>query len=71
METGILNPQFIKGPDGKPIGVYLSIQEWENIIDELEELEDAASIREFQNNPDQETIPFRQAMDEIKKGLLK
>lgn len=35
-----VNPQYIKGTDGQPSWVVLPVQEFESIMEELEELDD-------------------------------
>lgn len=39
-------PQIIE-QDGKPAFVVLPIEEWERILDRIEDLEDEAAIRNF------------------------
>ncbi len=36
----ILHPQYITDEHGKRVSVILSIQQWQQVVDELEELED-------------------------------
>ena len=66
-----LHPQYIKGESGEPLGVFLTVLEFENILVELEELEDIKAADAFENRKDKQFIPFRQALEEIKDGLIK
>jgi hypothetical protein len=67
MQTLKLNPQFINGTDGKPIGVYLTIEEFNNIIEDIEELADIETVEAYNQNPNKEVMPFEKALDEIKE----
>jgi len=67
MQTLKLNPQFINGTDGKPIGVYLTIEEFNNIIADIEELADIETVEAYNQNPNKEVMPFEKALDEIKE----
>jgi hypothetical protein len=71
MHTIKLNPQYVQGEDGKPFGVFLTVSEFGNILDDLEELEDIKAADAFENRENKEFIPFRQALEEIKNGLVK
>jgi hypothetical protein len=66
-----LHPQYVNGEGGEPLGVFLTVSEFENILDDLEELEDIKVADAFENRKDKEFIPFRQALDEIRNGLVK
>ena len=50
MEAKELNPQFINGPDGKAIGVFLSVQEFNNIIEDLDGLAYGKTLTEPELN---------------------
>ena len=67
MQTLKLNPQFKNGTDGKPVGVYLTIQEFNNIIEDLEELADIEAVEAYNKNTIKELMPFEKALDEIKQ----
>jgi hypothetical protein len=71
METLKLHPQYVNDNEGLPIGVFLTVSEFESIIEDLEDLEDIKAADAFTSRPDKEFIPFRQALEEIKNGLVK
>ncbi len=71
METLKLHPQYIKDDAGLPVGVFLTVPEFEGILEDLEDLEDIKAADAFQNRPNKEFIPFSQALEEIKNGLVK
>jgi hypothetical protein len=59
-----LNPQYVVDQDKKPKAVLLTIQEWHDIVDAIEELDD---IRAYDAGKSglQETISLEQAVREI------
>ena len=71
MHTLKLHPQYVNGEAGQPLGVFLTVSEFENILDDLEELEDIKVADAFEIRKDKEFVPFRQALDEIRNGLVK
>jgi len=71
METLKLHPQYVKDQEGIPLGVFLTVQEFESILEDLEDLEDIKAVDAFESRPEKEFIPFRQALEEIKSGLVK
>jgi hypothetical protein len=50
METLKLSPQFIKSEDGKPIGVFLTIHEFESILQTLKDIADYKPVTETELN---------------------
>jgi hypothetical protein len=66
MHTLKLHPQYVKGDGDQPLGVFLTVAEFQNILDDLEELEDIKVADAFESRKDKEFVPFRQALDEIK-----
>ena len=62
--------QFITDNSGKKLAVVLPIKDYNKLIEELEDLEDA---REFDKamNRKQEFIPLEQAVEEIEKNRKK
>lgn len=58
--------QFIVDSEGEKQAVVLSVQEYERILDELEELESIRAFDEAKSSGD-EAIPFEQAVDEIER----
>ena len=65
-----INPQYIKNEAGQDVGVFLTTSEFRQLLEELEELEDIKAFDEAKNK-DEESIPFRQALEEIKNGLVR
>lgn len=53
-----LHPQFIKDSNGKKTLVVLSLEEFETIIEKLEELEDIKLYDEAKNEDDGKRILF-------------
>jgi hypothetical protein len=71
METITINPQVITDGAGHEIGVFLPMGEFEKLLEELEDYEDIKTFDEAESRPNKEFIPYRQAMDEIRKGIVK
>ena len=61
----LLDPQYVKDGKDRPKAVLLPMSEWEQIVQELEELD---YIRAYAAAKEQssETIPFEQAIREIR-----
>lgn len=53
--------QHIKDANGKDIGVFLPIEDYKKMLEELEELEDIRAFDEAKNK-NEETIPLREAI---------
>ena len=68
MNVKSINPQFIKDDAGRNLGVFLTTLEFQQLLDELEELEDIKAYDEAKSRENDESIPFRQAIEEIRKG---
>jgi hypothetical protein len=71
MQTLNLHPQYVKGEHDEPLGVFLTVAEFQSILDELEELEDIKAADAYESRQDKEFLPIREALDEIKDGLVK
>ncbi len=58
--------RYVVDEQGQRVGVILGVEEYEKIVEELEEL---ASIRAFNlaKASNDETIPFEQAIIEVEK----
>ncbi len=68
-----MEARYIVDETGKRISVILLIEEYERLIEELEELEDiraAAETRAAIERGEDELIPFDQAMREIREGKV-
>ena len=69
-----MNGRYVVNENGKRVAVLLEIEEYERIVGELEELEDArtaAEVRAAIEWGEDELIPFDQAMQEIEEGKVK
>jgi hypothetical protein len=68
-----MDVRYLTDEDGERIGVLLGIEEYERLIEELEELADARAAedarRELASGED-EVIPFEQAVREIREGKV-
>ena len=62
----MLNPQYVVDKEKKPKAVLLTISEWEQIVEDLEELDDIRAYDAAKASP-QETILFEQAVREIEE----
>jgi PHD/YefM family antitoxin component YafN of YafNO toxin-antitoxin module len=66
--------RYITNENGERTDVILSIEEYERLVDALEDLEDAEHIRSARETRaliergEEETVPFDQAMREIRAG---
>ena len=61
-----LNKQVLKDKEGNEIGVFLPMDDYEKIIDQLEELEDIKAYDDAVESQE-ETIPLREAIKERKQ----
>ena len=69
-----MNGRYVVDENGKRVAVLLSLEEYERMVEELEELEDvraAAEVRAAIERGEEELIPFDQAMQEIEEGKVK
>lgn len=66
MET-LIHPQFLTDGNGQKTGVYLPMEDFDRLLDEIEDLEDARAFEKAMNREDKEFIPFDQALEEMKK----
>ena len=62
-----LHPQYVVDKDQRPQAVLLPVSEWEEIVEELEELDDTRAYDEAKGGP-QEAVDFEQAVREIQEG---
>jgi len=62
-----VHPQYIKDTNGKNSMVILPTQEFLNLIEELEELEDICSYDEAKKNDTGERIPMEEAFRTIEE----
>lgn len=59
--------RFLVDEEGHRVGVLLDIEEYQRILEELEELESIRAYDAAKASGD-EAIPFEQALQEIKKS---
>lgn len=64
MESPVLKPQFVTDESGERVAVILSMAEFEEITDLLEDLEDA---KEIERRRDEPTIPHAEAMRMVRE----
>ncbi len=68
-----MNGRYVVDENGKRVAVLLEIEEYERMIEELEELEDILAYREAKaeiERGEDEAIPLEQAMREIREGKV-
>ena len=61
-----LHPEYVVDDNDKKKAVLLPVEEWEKVVDELEELEDIR-LYDAAKGQAQETVPFDQAVKEIEQ----
>lgn len=66
-----INPQFVKDEAGKELGVFLTKNDFDKLLEELEDYEDIKAYDEAKSRTDEEFLPYRKAVAEIKKQRLK
>lgn len=71
MKATTISPQYIKDQEGKDIGVFLTTSDFQQLLEESEELGDIRAFDKAKSRKDEEVIPFRQAVEEIRKGKIK
>jgi len=59
--------QFVVNERGEKVAVVISIEEYEKLIEELEELEDICAIKERKASGEK-PIPLEQALAEIRNN---
>lgn len=62
----ILNPQYVVDNEQSTKAVMISIEEWNQVLEELEELEDIRSYDAAKAKP-QETLLFEEAVRQIQE----
>lgn len=61
------NEEYLVDEQGNRKAVVLSMSEWEQILDALEDLDDIRAYDEAKGHPS-EPVLFEQAISEIRKG---
>jgi PHD/YefM family antitoxin component YafN of YafNO toxin-antitoxin module len=62
-----VHPDYVVDEKQNKKSVILSLEDWEHIVEELEELDDIRAYDEAKSGP-QDTVPFEQAAREIQEG---
>ncbi len=62
-----LHPQYVIDENQTPKAVLLPMTEWEQVVEELEELDDIRAF-DLARAGSQETISFEQAVRELEEG---
>ncbi len=68
-----MNGRYVVDENGKRVAVLLEIEEYERMIEELEEFEDILAYREAKAEIERgegEAIPLEQAMRETREGKV-
>ena len=65
-----VHPQYITDPTGKKISVVLSMEEFRNILEELEEMEDSRLYDEVKAL-NESSVPIDEAFKMIDEGIHK
>jgi PHD/YefM family antitoxin component YafN of YafNO toxin-antitoxin module len=68
-----MSARYVVDENGKRVSVILPIEEYESMIEELEELDDIRAYDEAKaalERGEDEVIPFDQAMREIREGKV-
>ena len=66
---GVLRQQFIKDKQGKRIAVLMPIDQYNKLLDQLEDIDDRRAYDAAKAEED-EIIPFDQAVNEIEKKRI-
>jgi len=62
-----LHTEYVTDENGNKKAVVLPIEEWEKLVEELEELEDIRAYDAAKAEPS-EPVPFDEALNELEKG---
>ena len=62
-----VHPEYVVDKDKHPKAVLLPISEWEQVMEELEELDDIRAYDKAKASPP-DSVPFDQAVREIQEG---
>jgi hypothetical protein len=63
-----LHEEYLVDEKGNRKAVVISISEWQQVVQMLEELDDIRAYDEAKSQPS-EAIPFEQAVSEIRQGM--
>ncbi len=66
-----MGAQYVVDENGKRVSVILPVEEYERMVEELEDLEDAKAVDEVRAavaRGEDEFVPYEQAREEMAKG---
>ncbi len=63
----VMHPQYVVNDAQEKKAVLLSFDEWNAVLDALEELDDIAEY-DTAKAGDQESIPFEEAVQQLRRG---
>lgn len=66
-----VHPEYIVDENLNRKSVVLPYSEWENIVEEMEELDDIRAYDQAKNETEEGVVPFEQAVKEIEDGIVK
>ena len=66
-KMGATKLQYLTDDKGQKIAVVLSVEEYDELVNLVDELEDIQVFDEYKKNPE-DTIPLRQAIQERKRN---
>ena len=66
-----VHPEYIVDENLNRKSVILPYSEWEDIVEEMEELDDIRAYDQAKNETEDEVVPFEQAVKEIEDGNVK
>ena len=64
-----IHEEYLTDEDGNRKAVVVSISEWQQVLEALEELDDIKVYDETKAGPS-EPVPFEQAIEDIRKGRI-
>jgi predicted DNA-binding protein len=59
------NPRYLTDEKGKRVGVILGVEEYEALIEELEDIRDAKEVQVAIRRGEEDVLPWEQAKKEI------
>jgi hypothetical protein len=66
-----VHPEYIVDENLNRKSVVLPYAEWENIVEEMEELDDIRAYDRGKNETEDKIVPFEQAVEEIENSKAK
>jgi formate-dependent nitrite reductase cytochrome c552 subunit len=66
-----IHPEYIVDENLNKKSVVIPYDEWKEVIEEMEELDDIRAYDRAKKEIEDEVLPFEQAIEEIREGKLK